>query len=293
MLLNIRYYILMITSVFLALGIGIIIGFSLDGQEIFVEQQQGLINELEQRFEELKNENISLKAMTDEKTHELALYESFTNAAFPRLVKDCLCGVRVAVIDYGDTLTNIELADTLELAGATVSSVTLLKEGFFDPDLQNVVVFDEGKDGPLENDRMYSCLFNRLVDAVVSGDGEGYARRMKELGFIETTGEYDSGVDCFIVAGCFCKGNDKGAETAGLSLLEAVKNSGIPVVGVEKSGCEESYITHYKTMEISSVDNIDSIIGRYSLVKVLQGSEGHYGVKDTADILVPGIDTTM
>jgi hypothetical protein len=293
MLLNIRYYILMITSVFLALGIGIIIGFSLDGQEIFVEQQQGLINELEQRFEEIRNENISLKTMTDIKDFELALYESFSKNIFSRLVKDCLCGLKVAVIDCGDTFTNIELVDTLELAGATVSSVTMLKEEFFNPDLQNVVVFNEGKDGPMENDQMYSCLSDRLVDAVVSGDDEGHARRMKELGFIKITGEYDSVVDYFIITGCFCKGNDNRAETAGISLLEAVKNSSIPVVGVEKSSCEESYITHYKTMEISSVDNIDSIIGRYSLVKVLQGSEGHYGVKDTADALVPGIDTTM
>lgn len=65
MVINIKYYVIMSASIFLALGVGIFIGFSLDGQEIFVEQQQGLITELEQRFLDLKQQNTMIETMME------------------------------------------------------------------------------------------------------------------------------------------------------------------------------------------------------------------------------------
>ena len=64
MVINIKYYVIMSASIFLALGVGIFIGFSLDGQEIFVEQQQGLITELEQRFLDLQ-QNTMIETMME------------------------------------------------------------------------------------------------------------------------------------------------------------------------------------------------------------------------------------
>jgi hypothetical protein len=35
------------------------------------------------------------------------------------------------------------------------------------------------------------------------------------------------------------------------------------------------------------VDNIDTVPGQFALVQILAGQEGHFGVKETAQRLVP------
>ena len=53
-MISMRYLIVSLAAVFLALGIGIFIGFMFDGQEIFLNQQEALIDELEYKFGEIK-----------------------------------------------------------------------------------------------------------------------------------------------------------------------------------------------------------------------------------------------
>jgi len=47
MFVNIRYLVITLISVFIALGIGILIGFQLDSNDIILQQQQELITSLE------------------------------------------------------------------------------------------------------------------------------------------------------------------------------------------------------------------------------------------------------
>ena len=61
----------------------------------------------------------------------------------------------------------------------------------------------------------------------------------------------------------------------------------MPVVGVELTGTEPSQITWYKGKGIASVDDLDEITGQASLDLALAGSHGAYGVKGTADSLLP------
>jgi hypothetical protein len=291
MLLNIRYYVIMITSVFLALGIGIVIGFSLDGQEIFVQQQQGLIGELEQRFTELKNENTSLKSMVDLKEKELNSHRDFADEVFLKLVEGCLSGITVAVIECDDELVDTKVIDTLMDTGANVTSVTHITKGYIEQNPRLIIELKENLDEFVEDAYMHSYISKRLVNAIVTGRDKLFAEQMKDLGVIEVSGGYDVGVDYFILSGGGREENRERVEKIYMPIINAIKDSNIPLVGVERTDCEQSGIRFYKSLKISTVDNIDSIIGRYSLVKVLQGNEGHYGVKDTADMLIPAENT--
>ena len=60
------------------------------------------------------------------------------------------------------------------------------------------------------------------------------------------------------------------------------------MVGVEEIGTDPSQIRWYLDHRIASVDNVDRIPGRASLVFALAGeADGHYGEKATADALLP------
>jgi len=58
-------------------------------------------------------------------------------------------------------------------------------------------------------------------------------------------------------------------------------------VGIELSTAANSYMGLYKKQKISTVDNVDSIIGQTSLIQILTGREGNFGIKETADSLMP------
>ena len=65
---------------------------------------------------------------------------------------------------------------------------------------------------------------------------------------------------------------------------------GIPVVGVERSDSDESQIGFYTSQGLSAtVDSIDLMSGRVALAYALSGVEGDYGVKASADRLLPAL----
>jgi DNA-binding Lrp family transcriptional regulator len=287
MIINMRYYLITIASIFLALGIGIFIGFTLDGQEIFVEQQQSLISELEYRFSEIKGENANLKKLIDQKEEELLLHREFINQVFPRLVEDKLQGLNVVIVESSDEFIYTGLITSLKKAGANVLSVTFIKRDFVEGNPEKMQqVLNRLKEN-VEMDKLQEYMSKRLANAILTQKDNEFVASMKELELIEVSGEYNGPVDYFVIAGGSTMGNTGNVTKVDIPMITAVKSSNIPVVGVEKTDCAESYIPYYKKMKISTVDNIDSIIGQYSLIMILQGNEGHFGVKDTADALTP------
>ena len=61
----------------------------------------------------------------------------------------------------------------------------------------------------------------------------------------------------------------------------------MPAVGVELTATEPSQVPWYQSRRLSSVDDLDEPSGRAALVYVLAGSDGAFGVKATAESLLP------
>jgi hypothetical protein len=65
----------------------------------------------------------------------------------------------------------------------------------------------------------------------------------------------------------------------------------VPAVGVERTSTSPSAIEVYRRSGLSSVDNVDTPVGRVALALLLAGGrDGHYGVKDTADAVMPPLE---
>ena len=70
-------------------------------------------------------------------------------------------------------------------------------------------------------------------------------------------------------------------------LLIGLTAIGTPVVGVEQTTTKPTQIPWYTAHKLASVDNIDQFPGRVALVFTLGGASGAYGVKSTAQGLLP------
>ena len=62
-----------------------------------------------------------------------------------------------------------------------------------------------------------------------------------------------------------------------------------PAVGVEASDAEPSSVSFFGANDLASVDNIDQSAGKLSTVLALLGAEGSFGVKGSADQLLPDL----
>jgi len=72
-------------------------------------------------------------------------------------------------------------------------------------------------------------------------------------------------------------------------ILEGVRSTAVPAVGVERTDTENSSIGLFDSHDISTVDDLDHVSGRVAMVAVLLGAEGNFGVKDSADELLPDL----
>jgi hypothetical protein len=73
------------------------------------------------------------------------------------------------------------------------------------------------------------------------------------------------------------------------ALLGGIAGTRTPAVGVETSSAEPSSISFFGGNDLSSVDDVDATAGQVAMVFALLGAEGSFGVKGTADRLLPDL----
>ena len=72
-------------------------------------------------------------------------------------------------------------------------------------------------------------------------------------------------------------------------LLDGIAGAGLETVGVERSDAEDSSIALFEAHEIPTSDSIDLTAGRVAAVFVLLGADGNFGIKESADQLLPDL----
>ncbi len=63
----------------------------------------------------------------------------------------------------------------------------------------------------------------------------------------------------------------------------------VRVVGAEREDTDPSSIEFFDEQGLATVDSIDQLPGKVALVLALDGADGNFGVKDTADSLLPDL----
>ena len=75
-------------------------------------------------------------------------------------------------------------------------------------------------------------------------------------------------------------------------IYQGLGSAGIPVVGVEPTRVEQSAIPAFQRHRLSTVDGIDTPAGALAVLLVLADLDaaGDYGLRDTADRILPPIE---
>jgi len=279
MIIDLRYHIFSLAAVFLALGLGIAIGSALPGADTLLREQEKVITRLEKEFAQLRSERRALEEMVAEKEKELAVMHRFHREIFPLLAGDLLNGCKVVFIQNGKAPEGAveELGDFLQEAGAAVAATISFDDRSGGEELAALVGLEPGPAWAGE-------LWAELAAELGGEKAPALLPLLQELTMIRRQLSPPGPVDAVVVLG----GEGSGAGLAGLELAAAARVAGLTVVGTEPLTAGKSWIPRYKSLGLTSIDNIDTFPGRVALVFALAGAgEGHYGMKETAAALLP------
>jgi Copper transport outer membrane protein, MctB len=275
-----RYHAASLAAVFLALAVGILIGVGF-GSDVVT----GTAEDLERSLgEDLDEANAEIAELEGDLTEE----REFAEQVFPALVGDELAGRDVALVGLGALGEDVsgDVQDALAPSGARLGEVAVVVEP---PDvgaISDALIGDRGR--ALPRGEALAVAARRAGRLLVGGGGRFGAVREALLSRYSGS---PVGVDAVVLVRDrpdeLEPRDDADTGTLEQSLIEGMSRAGAQIVGVERTDVEDSSIGFFQEQDVSSVDNVDQVAGRAALVWTLDGAEGSFGVKETADALLP------
>jgi hypothetical protein len=280
-----RYHATSLIAVFLALAVGILVGAEFGGDALTETRknlEQSLVGNLQ-----------DARSRADDLSGELGRADEFDEKVYPVLTRDRLQGKRIAVLALGGLPSEITSAveDALGPTGAKLVGVGVVREPV---DLGGLA-------GELSNTRFAEL---RTEPEQLTELGVGVGRQIVIGGtlpelvrgqlFSRASGEFGA-LDAVIIV----RGQPEGmgpvqrstANQLETALLGGITGTRVPAVGVESTSTEPSSISFFQSNDLSTVDDIDNTAGEVALVSALLGAEGSFGVKSSADRLLPDLLT--
>ncbi|MGQ9524085.1 MAG: copper transporter [Armatimonadota bacterium] len=295
-----RYHLVSLVAVFLALGVGVLIGNSFLGVASAEWQKQAMLR-LDQTF---KREMVSLRQRVDRLSQQnrelesrLETRDKAERALMPVVLDNVLAGRRVALVVCGDLRDEAlvgSVSSAIKTAGGVVQSVTAVRDNWL-PDV------GRHRSRILERLQVSSGSPTASVDAahaiataIVSGE---WSQAMHDIAKVSPglsiDGDYTTPADAVLLISFAAHQKRLAlAEARTLpeqTLLDAWNARKMRVVAAEPEVAPVSMIPVFQRKGVPTVDNVDSAVGQISAVLALAGGQANYGVKPTAEKPVPEI----
>lgn len=280
-----RYHAASLAAVFLALAIGILVGAEFGG-EVLSDTRKSLERSLMNNLEESRQEIDDLHADLDRS-------RNFGQHIYPALVSDRLFADRIALIGLGglDAALVDDIESALEPTGAELVGIGVLRRPL---QLESIArELEQTRFNGIANDPELLLDLGLTVGGQLA-EGGGVLQRLRGELFSRASGNFGD-LDKVIVTYRAADPDHlepeeiEAIERFEQALVRGLGASHVEVVGVETTETEPSSISFFQSLNVPSVDNIDETAGRLALVLTLNGAQGAFGVKETADSLLPDL----
>lgn len=271
MIIDLRYHLASLAAIFLALGLGLLIGATALKGDFLGESRRQILDTLERQVEQLRRDNQVRKAQVDYLQKKSDVQGDFARQVLPVLVKGRLSGRRIAIVDAHGHGFPGGLVEALETAGAKIQSVTTITGG---PEATGS-----------------GSRFAGEIALLIAGKGEKEAlARLGEASLVTFSGDYGAPPDAVVLVGGYQEREKVKGRQIDLQLIDCFLAGNIPVYGVEETSVLFSSMKDYQKKGISTVDNIDTVPGQVALILAMSKEPGNYGVKSTARRLLPPLE---
>ena len=314
-MIDFRYHLISLIAVFLALGLGILMG------SVVLDEQ--LVERLQSRVTGFADSNDELRRRVSELDDRVDAFQAFTTEAEGRLLGGTLTDERVVVVEVEGTDGAVTdgLRQAVEMAGGSVVTTITLTDRL-------------ALSGPAEREQLALILRSsagtnrglrielaeelgaRMAAASLTGPAESSGsvvatRRLEDLLEVlrdedyvavdNDTGEpIPPGAIVAVVAGSSDEAPFSVRDVS-LTLSESLAGRGLAVTVGEPSTSEWGVVASVRddaeaSNEVSTVDQAETVVGRIAIALALSqandGITGHYGLSDGADSAIPAPEPT-
>lgn len=256
---DLRYHVISLISVFLALAIGVLLGIAMSDREIITDRLRSEVSGIQQQLDEQQR-------LLGERNEELSEQQRYLEEMSGVMISDNLQGVDVALMRgpwaSEEAAQDLQNALTSE-AGANLTSFVRLPVP---------APADDTSENMIEPQAQYA----------------DEAREILGL----TSGVETPQVVVFVGGGEVPpdapEGSEEALDAAQRAMFEVLLEADVRVIATEPSATPRSQIPLFQDLGITSVDNVDTEVGQAIVVQLADSFEdGSYGTKPTASALFP------
>ena len=285
---NMKYYIVTICAIFIALGVGILVGFNLNYDQALTKQQSEVLESFNTEFEDLKGKNKNLKSELDGLNKDLDKIKEYVNKNLNLLTEGVLTDINTGIIitnennDYSEDIQNV-----IGNANGNVVFNIVVKDN----------VNDEAKLSELS--KAFNKTFKtskEVIDFLTASlnDPKGYDDLMKlqELGVIKINNLDEKAYTTYnsvVLLGELDKDTaEDNFNSKDKLLINNLKDANKYVVAVSQSDSDKTFLKLCQENNISIIDDINEGIGKVSLVTLLKNQNivGSYGESELAKEII-------
>ena len=285
---NMKYYIVTIGAIFIALGVGILVGFNLNYDQALSKQQSEVLESFNTEFEDLKDKNKNLQAEIESLNGDIEATREYIDKNVDVLTADVLTDKNTGIIltsenhDYSEEIEKI-----ITNANGKVSFNIVIKDNISDEEKLANLSKNLNKTFKSSQD-----VINYIVSSLGSTKGYDQLYALEDLGVIKINNidknkyqDYDSVVLLGELTGKDAKVKFNTKEKL---VLDGLKEENKYLVAVSQSDSNSEILKLYSENNISTIDNINEGMGKISLTTLLKNQNivGNYGNSDLAKELI-------
>lgn len=284
---NMKYYIVTIGAIFIALGIGMLVGFNLNYDQELSKQQAAIIDDLDAKFEDIKTTNDELEGKLDKKESEYKKLVNYLNQNYLVLIKDQLQGKNVGIISTTENYDyKQDISKTITDANGSVAYDIVLKSGLTNKD--KIKELDSALQLQLKTEK---DVVNYIMSCLKEENAMDKLQQLEKLEMIKINYLSDNYLDCSQVVMASGDTNESSNKFTNIDkiIIDKLKEDGKYVIGTQKSDVKFSDLENYKKDKIPTINNSQQGTGKLSLVYALRDSveKGNFGIGDKVDSIIP------
>jgi hypothetical protein len=281
---DLRYHVVSLAAVFLALVIGVLLGVGISetGRVDDVERDsyEARIGDLQSRLDAAAEQELANEG-------QRKASETLFDEVYPLYMNDRLSGRRIVTLFVGSSNPDGAIRRGLErmLSDGDASGPFRFRALDVPFDAKAVAGALDGHSDLTRFSRpgSYGELGEQLAKELVAGGDTPLWDALAPVIVGEEAGIGDLPPDAVVIART---ADPQQGETAAVlaGLYRGLGNAGVPALGVEVTESDPSAVPAFKRSSLSSVDAVDTDVGRLAAALVLAGAPGgNYGIKDTAE----------
>lgn len=284
---NFKYFIVSIGSIFLALGIGILVGANLGSSDNMERQNEAIIKDIDTKFKQLKEKDDKLVSENDQYKKSVSNLEKIIGAKFGEMTQNSIDGMSVGIVSFTSNDYTLELENSLTSAGGNIAFDIQIN-----PSVLEQSSLEKVNEKLSKNFKKNDELIEYIVNEIKKYDfTTNTLSDLQTLGIINIKSFSKSYSDSKAVV--IANNTTKDAKKLSKAEIPMTKlfSEDKKVVAVQTKTAETSLLDIYTQQGVSTIPNADTAVGRYALVLWLQNpsNTGRFGIVDQNSVLIPDV----